>query len=199
MHDFVCGAVVGWQFGHYTHALADRELRVVAVTLAARWCRVSPVDHLCCCCREKNKQHVICVFDFKQSSHIAFRVSATHVASQLQQQQQQRQQLLATKPILWKNCPPPPYQQHVCRSPHTWSRALCLRIYRYCLCLRQAAELLVLGGCDAEFQEVAGDCSSLSSSTRTYDPFLVREELKEERACPPRIVLPIDPATYTVE
>lgn len=32
------------------------------------------------------------------------------------------------------------------------------------------AELLVIGGCDAEAQEIKGDCQSLSNSTRTYDP-----------------------------
>lgn len=37
------------------------------------------------------------------------------------------------------------------------------------------AKLLVLGGCDAESQVLGGDCQSLSNSTRTYDPILVRE------------------------
>ena len=44
-----------------------------------------------------------------------------------------------------------------------------------CLIPHEAAELLVIGGCDAEFQEIGGSCESLSSSTRSYNPILVSE------------------------
>lgn len=40
--------------------------------------------------------------------------------------------------------------------------------------LGAAAEVLVLGGCDADSQEIYGVCGSLSNSTLSYDPFLVR-------------------------
>ncbi|CAB1108658.1 unnamed protein product [Ectocarpus sp. CCAP 1310/34] len=91
------------------------------------------------------------------------------------------------------------WSQDAEQLPVQASDSLCLTLDSSVVDGLDQTELLVLGGCDAEFQEVAGDCSSLSSSTRTYDPFLVSEELKEERACPPRIVLPIDTCTYMVE
>lgn len=78
--------------------------------------------------------------------------------------------LLASLPFFFffskkrKRAPSPAF---FCRFRSSLSVFLCISFYA------TAAELLVVGGCDAESQEIAGDCQSLSSSTRTYDPVSV--------------------------
>lgn len=85
-----------------------------------------------------------------------------------------------------------PHGEHVCRNASSTPAVTCyLRLTKSpvcsspaCLVVRfsapvfcaTAAELLVVGGCDAESQEIEGDCQSLSSSTRTYDPVSVRQK-----------------------
>eukprot|EP00903_Cladosiphon_okamuranus_P009594 g9133.t1 len=69
--------------------------------------------------------------------------------------------------------------------PTQASDSLCLTMDSTVIGDLPETELLVVGGCDAESQEIAGDCQSLSSSTRTYDPlsdeFRENEEMPTER------------------
>ncbi|CBJ27796.1 conserved unknown protein [Ectocarpus siliculosus] len=74
------------------------------------------------------------------------------------------------------------WSQDAEQLPVQASDSLCLTMDSSVVDGLDQTELLVLGGCDAEFQEVAGDCSSISSSTRTYDPFL--DEFIENQEMP---------------
>ncbi|CAM9671181.1 unnamed protein product [Pylaiella littoralis] len=64
------------------------------------------------------------------------------------------------------------WSEDAVQLPRQASDSLCLTMDSSVISGLEETELLVLGGCDAEFQDVEGDCQSLSTSTRIYDPIL---------------------------
>ncbi|CAN0121878.1 unnamed protein product [Scytosiphon promiscuus] len=74
------------------------------------------------------------------------------------------------------------WSQDAEQLPVQASDSLCLTMDSSVITDLDETELLVLGGCDAESQEIEGDCQSLSNSTRTYDPAL--DVFRENQAMP---------------
>ncbi|CAM9256994.1 unnamed protein product, partial [Ascophyllum nodosum] len=71
------------------------------------------------------------------------------------------------------------WSQDVQQLPTQASDSLCLAMDSNAVDGLEQTELLVIGGCDAEFQEIGGSCESLSSSTRSYNPILDRFEERQ--------------------
>eukprot|EP00904_Undaria_pinnatifida_P009997 jgi/Undpi1/6127/HiC_scaffold_20.g08612.m1 len=69
--------------------------------------------------------------------------------------------------------------EDVQQLPKQASDSLCLTMDSSIIPDLEQTEVLVLGGCDADSQEIYGVCGSLSNSTLSYDPFLDRFEEKQ--------------------